>query len=182
MAKVAFSKLQATIKDTVNVCSYGNKAGDMIDYEVKTYLPFEQKLVLVSNVINQSVDDNGFYNPMRTDMFLALEVVYAYTNLTFTDKMKEDVFKLYDLLISTGIYASIIEAIGADYNVIVQNVYMTIENIYKYKNSVLGILESVSSNYENLNLDLTAIQEKLADPNSLSLIKEILPMTNASMA
>ena len=182
MAKVAFSKLQATVKDSPIICTYANKTGELIEYEVKTYLPFEQKLVLVSNIINQSMDDNGFYNPMRVDMYLTLEIIYAYTNLSFTEKMKEDAFKLYDLVIGTGIYNTIINAIGDDYDIIVKNTYSTIENIYKYKNSVLGIIKSVANNYENLNLDLTAIQDKLADPNSLNLIKEILPMTNASMA
>jgi hypothetical protein len=38
---------------------------------------------------------------------MTLEVVYAYTNLSFTDKMKEDPFKLYDILVSTGIFADI---------------------------------------------------------------------------
>jgi hypothetical protein len=45
----------------------------------------------------------------------------------------------------------------------------------------MGILDAVSTNYKDLNLNLDTIQEKLADPNSLSLIKEIMPFTNANM-
>ena len=181
MAKVPFSKLQANLKADMIECSYNNKNNEPIIFEVKTYLPFEKKLELVSNVINQSIDDNGFYNPMRIKLFMTLEIVYAYTNLNFTDKMKEEIFKLYDILISTGIYNNILDIIKDEYDTIKDNIYDTIENIYKYKNSIMGILEAVSANYSDLNLNLDTIQNKLADPNSLSLIKEIMPLTNANM-
>ena len=94
MAKVPFSKLQACINGSDCTVGYYNKAGEEIRYEVKHYLPIKEKLELVSRIINQSVDDNGFYNPMRVKLYMVLEVVYAYTNLSFTEKMKEDPFKL----------------------------------------------------------------------------------------
>ena len=182
MAKVPFSKLQACVDGCSCQTYFYNKAGEKVYYEVKKYLPIKEKIELVQRVINQSVDENGFYNPMRVDLYLTLEFVYAYTNLNFTDKMKEDPFKLYDLVVSTGLFNNIITTIEYhEYATIKEDVYSTIENIYKYRNSVMGILDAVSTNYKDLNLNLDAIQEKLADPNSLSLIKEIMPFTNASM-
>lgn len=175
MAKVPFSKLQATINNYVSEVSYPNKNGEEIKYEVKYYLPLKEKLEVVSNIINQSIDDNGFYNPMRVKMFMALEIVYAYTNLSFTEKMKEDPFKLYDILVSTGIFTNIIEAISEqDWKEIQDNVWSTIKNIYDYKNSVMGILENVVADYNNLNLDATEIQAKLADPENMALLKDVL--------
>ena len=108
MAKVPFSKLQANLKTDIIECSYNNKNNEPIVFEVKTYLPLKDKIELVQNVVNQSIDENGFYNPMRVDLFLTLEFIYAYTNLSFTDKMKEDPFKLYDLLVSTDIINEVI--------------------------------------------------------------------------
>jgi hypothetical protein len=52
MAKVPFSKLQANLKADVVECSYNNKNNEPIVFEVKTYLPLEKKLELISNVIN----------------------------------------------------------------------------------------------------------------------------------
>ena len=182
MAKVPFSKLQAKMDCGVTKLSYNNLAGENIYYEVKHYLPFAEKLELVSHIINNSIDDNGFYNPMRVKLYLTLEVVYAYTNLSFTEKMKEDPFKLYDILVSTGIFANIIEAICEnDWIEIQENVWATIKNLYNYKNSAMGILDMISTDYKNVDFDLSAIQEKLADPNSLDLLKEILPLANTSM-
>ena len=175
MAKVPFSKLQASVNGCDACVSYMNRSGEEIKYEVKHYLPFKEKLELVSNIINKSIDDNGFYNPMRVKMNMVLEVTYAYTNLSFTEKMKEDPFKLYDILVSTGIFADIINVIcEKDWIEIQDSVWATINNIYNYRNSVMGILEFVKEDYSNLNLDASEIQKKLADPDNMSLLKEVL--------
>ena len=60
MAKLPFSKLN--IKANTNISTLG--IGD-IEIEVKEYLPIEEKLNLISRIVNQSVDDNGFYNPIK---------------------------------------------------------------------------------------------------------------------
>lgn len=175
MAKVPFSKLQACINGSDCQNFYYNRAGEEVRYEVRHYLPIKEKLELVSKIINQSVDDNGFYNPMKVKLYTVLEVVYAYTNLSFTDKMKEDPFKLYDVLVSTGIFADIVSVIREnDWKEIQENIWTTIDNIYKYKNSAMGILDAVTSDYNGLNLDATEIQKKLADPDNIELLKSVL--------
>lgn len=183
MAKVPFSKLQAKIDSTVSKNFYCNLAGEEIYYEVKHYLPFSEKLELISRILNSSIDDSGFYNPMRVKLYLTLEVVYAYTNLSFTDKMKEDPFKLYDSLVSTNIFQDIVNSISeTDWNEIQENVWATINNIYNYKNSAMGILDMISTDYSNIDFNLNTIQQHLADPDSLNLLKEILPLANTTMA
>lgn len=175
MAKVPFSKLQASINGCDAQISYANKAGEEIKYEVKHYLPIKEKLELVSRIINQSIDDNGFYNPMKVKFYMVLEVVYAYTNLSFTDKMKEDPFKLYDILVSTGIFKDIIGVMADDeWNTIQEDVWTTIDNIYHYNNSVMGILDTLKADYDNLNFDATEIQKKIGDPDNMALLREVL--------
>ena len=175
MAKVPFSKLQACVNGSDCILGYYNKAGEEIRYEVKHYLPIKEKLELVSRIINQSIDDNGFYNPMRVKLYMVLEVVYAYTNLSFTEKMKEDPFKLYDILVSTGIFTDIVNVIREkDWVEIQDNVWATIKNIYDYKNSVMGILESVKEDYSAVNLDMGELRDKMANPEDLALLKDIL--------
>lgn len=175
MAKVPFSKLQASINGSDCQQFYYNKAGEEVYYEVKQYLPLKDKVEMITNIINQSVDDNGFYNPMRVKLFMTLEVVYAYTNLSFTDKMKEDPFKLYDILVSTGIFLDIVNAMGErEWPEIQENVWSVIKNIYEYRNSAMGILEAISTDYSALNLDATEIQEKLSNPDNLSLLRDVV--------
>jgi hypothetical protein len=57
----------------------------------------------MSTVINNSADDNNFANPVKTRVFTMLEIMYAYTNINFTEKQKEDPAKLYDILLSSGL-------------------------------------------------------------------------------
>lgn len=175
MAKVSFSKLQASVDGGATDVFYYNKAGDEVYYEVKHYLPMKEKLDLVSRIINQSIDENGFYNPMRVKLYMVLEVTFAYTNLSFTDKMKEDPFKLYDILVSTGIFTDIVNVIREkDWSEIQESVWSTIKNIYDYRNSVVGILDTMKMDYNNLNLDAMNIQEALANPENMELLRSVL--------
>ena len=178
MAKVPFSKLQASVSNYVHHNTYLNKSGEEVTYEVKQYLPMQEKLEMITRIINYAVDDNGFYNPMRVKFFMTLEVVYTYTNLTFTEKMKEDQFKLYDILVSTGIFNDVLTTIGErEWADIQKSVWDTINNIYQYHNSAMGVLEALKSDYSNLNFDLEALQQNISNPENLTLLKQILNMS-----
>lgn len=170
MAKVPFSKLGLKVDNTVNTVTVGEQT-----FEVMRYLPFKNKIELVSRIINQSIDENNFYNPMRVKLYTVLEVSEAYTNISFTAKQKEDPFKLYDLLNSTGLFDKIIAEIDPkDWYEIQAYTNEVINNIYNYRNSAMGILDVVSSDYSNLNLDAKNIQEALGDPENLTLLKDVL--------
>ena len=170
MAKVPFSKLGLKVNTEVVLIPYGE-----YNIEVCKYLPMEDKTILVSNVLNYSMDDNGFYNPLKIKVFLTLETVYAYTNLNFTVKMKEDPQKLYDILVSSGLFTDIVNRIPEEeWNDLQNTVWHTISNIYDYKNSVMGILDTISADYSNLDLDATEIQKKIGDPENMALLREVL--------
>ena len=175
MAKVPFSKLEVKVCDSTCSPYYHNMKGEEIHYEVKYYLPVEDKMEMISKIINQSVDENGFYNPIRLQIFTVLEVVYAYTNLNFTAKQKENPFKLYDQLISSGLFYEVQSCMWErDWEEIEKAIIATIDNIYKYKNSAKGILEEVVADYGNLNLEASDIQSSLADPTNLEFLKTVL--------
>lgn len=175
MAKIAFSKLDLKVDNINNIITLTTPKNEEVSFEVKHYLPIKEKMDLVSRIINQSTDDNGFYNPMRVKLYTTLEVVYTYTNLTFTPKQKEDPFKLYDLLVSTGLYHDITSHICTeDLEELEGSIWDTIKSIYNYRNSVMGILENITADYSNLNLDATEIQSKLADPNNMALLRDVL--------
>ena len=175
MAKVPFSKLQACIDGQVSQISYKDKNDKEIYYEVKHYLPFKDKLEMITKIINQSVDDNGFYNPMRVKLYTVLEVVYAYTNLSFTEKQKEDPFKLYDLLVSTGIFMDVLKEISEyDWTELQNGIKTTIDNIYEYRNSVMGILERVKEDYSDMSFDATEIQSQLSNSENMALLRDVL--------
>lgn len=170
MAKIPFSKLALKKQENIQTVKIGN-----YDIEVKQYLPVNDKLDLIARVLNGAHDENNFPNPIKIEVLGALEIIMAYTNLSFTEKQKEDVAKLYDLFDSNGLIDLIVNAIPKEeYDFIIDGINETVDAVYTYQNSVLGILESVSQDYSNLNLDAASIQQKLADPNNVALLKDIL--------
>lgn len=170
MPKVPFSRLNLKKIDKVQVVTING-----LEVEVKQYLPVAEKLELIANVLNNSADDNNFANPVKTYVLSHLEIIYAYTNLSFTDKQKEDPAKLYDILETNGIIDSIILAIPpSEYDNLIEDITSTIDAYYKYKNSALGILEAATTDYKNLDLEASDIQKKIADPDNLTLLKDVI--------
>ena len=168
--KPTFAKLKLARNNSVKVVTFND-----IEIKVKQYLPINEKLQLISNVINAAADENNFSNPIKEDLFGTLEIIYAYTNLGFTEKQKEDPIKLYDDMISSGFADEIIKEIPSEeYNTIVNGINECTKAIYTYRNSLLGILEATVADYGNLELDANDLQSKMADPNNMKLLKDVL--------
>lgn len=170
MAKVSFTKLGLKKKEEIKNITINDQV-----IEVKQYLPINDKINIITNVIQESADDNNFANPVKVEVFANLEIIYAYTNIGFTDKQKENPTKLYDLLEENGVIAAVVEAIPeTEYALLLGWIDETINAFYSYRNSVMGIMEQISADYSNLSLDATAIQQKLADPQNLELLKSVM--------
>lgn len=170
MAKLAFTKLGLKPNAHIDTITYGENI-----IEVKNYLPVNEKLELLGEVINSAIDDNGYYNEGKIRVFFVLNVIDTYTNISFTEKQREDPCKLYDLLVGNGLWAKIWDLIPTQEQEYLETcLYKTIHAIYEYKNSIMGILESVSQDYSNLQLDATTIQQALGDPNNVSFLREVL--------
>ena len=170
MAKVSFTKLKLSKQEKVEIVKIND-----VDIEVKQYLPINDKIGIIENVLKNSADDNNFANPIKLEVFLYLEIIYNYTNINFTEVQKKDPVKLYDLLEENHVFTDIIAAIPEnEFNYLVDSTDETIKAFYDYQNSIMGILERVSTDYKDLNLDASEIQKKLADGENIELLKDIL--------
>lgn len=170
MAKPTFAKFGLKVDQSVKKVVFNEQ-----EFEVKQYLPVEDKLELISDIVNQSIDENNFSNPARIEIFTVVEIVKAYTNISFTEKQLEDVLKLYDLIVSSGLGKAIRENMCNDeFDFITATTDKVIEEFYKYNNSALGILENIKKDYSNLNFDATEIHDKLADPENMALLRDVL--------
>lgn len=175
MAKVPFTKLKCKInEDSVPV-----QIGEEI-IAVKQYLPIQEKLGLIGRVTELAHEqDFNFSNPVKAGVYRDLEVIFAYSNISFTDKQKEDLPKLYDMLYSSGALKMVIDAIPEDeYMEIVWGVKDSIEAVYQYQNSVLGILDTIKEDYSNLTFETEKLKTQLLDPKGLEIVKEILTGLN----
>ena len=171
MAKVGFGSLKITkVDDRVNTFTFNEK-----EIEVKRYLPISDKLTLIGNAINLAMDGNRFANPMKINMYLDLEIMFAYTNITFTDKQKEDLVKLYDMLASAGFFEVMYSVIAEDeVSTIHYNAARLAENMYGQMNSAYGIMENIATDYAEVGSNIEKFQQDLADPNTIPLLKNIM--------
>ena len=171
MAKISLTKLGLKKNTEVSTLEWN---GQII--EIKQYLPMEEKLKVIENIVNKSLDDNNFANPARMRIHLVLEIMYAYTNINFTEKQKEDFLGLYDLIISSGLWDAICMVMNSfsDFGIVEQTVYEVVGEVYRYKTSLLGMLEAASIDYQNLDLDATKIQEKLGNRENVEFLEKVM--------
>ena len=168
--KPTFAKMKLAKNNEVKTITFANQ-----EIEVKQYLPVEDKLTLIANVLNNSADENNFANPVKVDLFGTLEILYMYTNISFTDKQKENPADLFDICLSSGLAQAVINAIPADeYADLISWIDGCIDGFYQYKHSALGIMEAIAMDYSSLSFDASDIQNKIADPDNLTLLKDIL--------
>lgn len=175
MAKIAFSKFGLKSNAEIKTIEWNG-----INIEVIQYLPIQEKLGLIGRVVSQAHEQDGNYsNPVKIQVYTALEILYSYTNISFTEKQREDTPKLYDLVYANGLLDAVIAAIpDKEYSIIVTGVHDSIEAIYKYQNSVLGIVDALKGDMreiEGSTLEVENMKKELLALADLPLVKEILP-------
>ena len=172
MARFPYTKLNAKINQEVKEI---RAEGSDTPIEVRQYLPVEEKLALIGRVIELAHDENNFSNPLKVEVYYTLEVIKAYTNISFTDKQWENPTKLYDSLLSSGwinkIFYEIPEFERDDLRTSLND---TIAAFYAYRNSVMGVLDNIQTDYSDMNLDIAELQQKLANGENIELVKNIL--------
>ena len=175
MAKVSFNKLGLKIDNSEIPVQIGEET-----VAVRQYLPIEDKLDLIAKILELAHDtENNFANPVKTDVYMDMCVIEAYTNISFTEKQKDNVPDLYDKFVCSGAWATIKQAIpNEEYEMINYGVYATNDAFYKYRNSVLGILDTIKQDYGELDLNVMDIKEKLNDPQILGVINSLLTKIN----
>ena len=145
---------------------------DGYTFNVRSWIPMEDKLALIGNIINASIDDNTFYNPARLHIFYVMNMVKEYTDIDFKEM---NIMYAYDLLDVSGLWDIIEKYIDEnEINFIKQNIKETITNIYAYKNSVLGMIDAMNQKSEDLKIDGEALQKVIGNPENLTLVKQIL--------
>ena len=171
MAKVPFSKLNQIKKLPPVSHQFGE-----YEIEVEQYLPLEDKVNLITAVIDQAGNgEEGFFNIVKLDTYYKIEIIKAYTNISFTDKQLEDTPKLFDAIVLNDVWSFVEDKIPqVEREYIWDNILNLAREITNYNSSALGILKSISTDYSNLKLEATDIQKEINNPDALGLLREIL--------
>lgn len=174
MAKVSFNKLNKIKSMEPIITTIGDQT-----VEVKQYLPLEDKVELITSVIEQSGNgEEGFFNIVKLEAYYIIEMIKAYTNISFTEKQLEDTTKLYDAIRLNDVWAAvadIIPEVERDY--VWNNILALAREITTYNNSILGVLKAVSNDKEALSFDVSSIMNELKDPEAITLLKSLVDKT-----
>lgn len=171
MAKVSYANLKLKTNDTISTFDFnGNKI------EVLNYLPIEDKYDLVMITL-QKAEENGIYNQLKLDMFFHLHLVYMYTNLSFTDKQKENEMKIYDTLKSNGFIDKLLEVIDDnEYNDLFEYMVTIEEDIMNYRNTAGAVIQSLINDLPK-NAEAAA---KIVDSFNPEKYKQVIQFAEAA--
>jgi len=170
MAKPTLTKLKLSSVITPKELEWGEQK-----IEIKQYLPIQDKLAFIGDVLNAAADENRFYSQGKVDMFFALKVIEVYTNLSITDKQKETPAKLYDDIKASGFYDAVVAQIpDKEIDYLYDLVCATEEQVYKYQNSAYGIMDAMNTDYNNLNFDIEKLTKEISNKENVQLLDEVL--------
>ena len=92
--RIPFSNLKSTKGNIFKLVAINDK-----QIKVKQYLPVNEKLTLITNILQQTANNEyNFINPFQLDVYTSLAIVYNYSNIEFTEEDKANPDQLYDAL------------------------------------------------------------------------------------
>lgn len=120
------------------------KIGDNIEFNVKQYLPAEDKNAILE-IAMQTADQGTILNTFALDAIFHTYLVFKYTDIEFNVDEKEDLFKLYDLLESNGIIDAMVAAIPKqEYESLTEYLNEMVDSYLTYRNSARALVEQFS--------------------------------------
>lgn len=139
--KVSYANMKLKTNTSVNTFDFCEQK-----IEVLKYLPAQDKYDLLMITLQKSLEGN-VYNAFKLNLYFELNLVYMYTNISFTDKQREDEFKLYDTLKSNGFFELFYSAMEvSEYEDLFKQMTDMVETFEKDRRTVAGILTNFIDN------------------------------------
>lgn len=137
---VSYNNLKLKYKSEIKEIKIGDTTVGVLQY-----LPSQDKYDLLMSTLQKSYED-GYYNDFLCDVYFHLHLVYMYTNLSFTQKQREDELKLYDVLETNGVIDLVVSAMNEDeYNNLKQYIDFIRYSQSDHNHSIGSIVSKVIS-------------------------------------
>lgn len=139
--KISYANMKLKLNNEVNTFTFKDQT-----VEVLKYLPAQDKYDLLMVTLQKSLED-GIYNEFKLNMYFELYLVYMYTNISFTEKQREDELKIYDNLKSNGFFDLFFSKIEeSEYNELFSLLNSMKVNNMKYNSSAGAVLNNLINN------------------------------------
>lgn len=170
--KVSYANMKLKTNTSVKTFEFGGQK-----VEVLQYLPAQDKYDLLMITLQKSLEDN-IYNEFKLNLYFELHLVYMYTNISFTEKQREDEFKLYDTLKSNGFYEKFFQVINEDeYNELFEQLDAIKNASFKNKRSVAGLIGEFINDLP-ANAEAAAKIVESFDPNQFKAVVDFARYAN----
>ena len=170
--KVSYANMKLKTNTSVKTFEFGGQK-----IEVLQYLPAQDKYDLLMITLQKSLEDN-LYNEFKLNLYFELHLVYMYTNISFTEKQREDEFKLYDTLKSNGFYEKFFQVINEDeYNELFEQLNAIKNASFKNKRSVAGLVSGLIDDLP-ANAEAAAKIVESFDPNQFKAVVDFARYAN----
>ena len=167
--KTAFSTLKLKTDKTYLEFTFENKS-----VQVLRYLPVQEKEDIIEVAYQKAIINSNF-NPILFNIYFLLNVVYSYTNLTFTDEQRRDEKKLYDMICSSGLLDIILNNIPESEMMFFEdNIEDYVSQSLVQDYSAVGIFNNVVGSFNTFS---KVISDKLSnvDEKTLQTLIDALP-------
>lgn len=146
--------------------------GPEITLDLKTYLPINEKVQLISFVVDNAIDEStGCFSPVRLNVYYSIGVLIYYCGLDIEDI---NVVETYDLFEKLGIFNAVLSEIPEEERQFMEDLLdNTVEDIARYNHSAAGIIHSMTNDAGNLSDSLQDILAKIKDREGLEVLSEI---------
>ena len=170
--KVSYANMKLKTNTSVKTFEFGGQKVDVLQY-----LPAQDKYDLLMITLQKSLEDN-IYNEFKLNLYFELHLVYMYTNISFTEKQREDEFKLYDTLKSNGFYEKFFQVINEDeYNELFEQLNAIKNASFKNKRSVAGLIGEFIDDLP-ANAEAAAKIVESFDPNQFKAVVDFARYAN----
>lgn len=173
VSKVVFSKIaKSLVKENKTVEFQG------IEFEVKPYLPIEEKLLILELVLENcftEIEETGvkFYNEPIRNFMLEFFICQYYTNL---DVKNDDIMKSYDLLCESGMLEFIMNEIETEeldwYEDNLESRIFEQQSVLERENQFGNILKSLLNKLEKSLPEMMKTMENF-DPQKLQFLQQM---------
>ena len=170
--KVSYANMKLKTNTSVKTFEFGGQKVDVLQY-----LPAQDKYDLLMITLQKSLEDN-IYNEFKLNLYFELHLVYMYTNISFTEKQREDEFKLYDTLKSNGFYEKFFQVINEDeYNELFEQLNAIKNASFKNRRSVAAIISGLIDDLP-ANAEAAAKIVESFDPNQFKAVVDFARYAN----
>ena len=153
-----FTNLNLTLPSETNTLTINDQ-----QIKILKYLPISDKADLIEIALQKSEMENHLYNETLLDAYFALNIIYLYTDIEFSDEDRKDELALYDLLESNGVIDAVVANMEEDeYTGLVDTLALEREARVNYRTTAAAAIQSF---IQDLPRNAAAAQEIVSSFN-----------------